>query len=283
MTTPEITSRHRIPVIDRMMEVLSILEKRTGGASIRDIVDRLGLPRTTVYRILNTLQLHNIVRRNADGIYRLGPRLLALASQTLADAQDYDLAALSVPHLERIAARTGEGSKISVLDDDGVLVVAAMQGTREYALTVAPGQRQPLHAGAASKLLVAHLPKEELTRRVGDNLFRYTERTLVDRKRLLGEFARIRRRGWAEDRGEYAPNVGAYAAPIRDRAGKVIAALSVPFLQGGPAAHGEAIRAAVIAGARGIANDLPAPPAVPNETDKPLAAQSKKAASSSRR
>lgn len=279
----ETIARHRIPVIDRMMDVLSILEKRTNGASIRELVDLLDLPRTTVYRILNTLQFHDIVRRNPEGTYRLGPRLLALAARTLADAQDYDLAALSTPHLEQLVEKTGEGAKVSVLDGGAVLVVAAMQGTREYALTVVPGQRQPLHAGAASKVLLAHLSKAELGKLLADELFRYTSRTLADKKRLSAELARIRRQGWAEDRGEYSPSICAYAAPIRDRTGRVIAALSVPFLHGAPAPHKEKIRVAVIAGAGAIAADLPAPPRARDGIAPGFAAQSKKALSSAAR
>ena len=257
MTTEPI-ARHRIPVIDRMMDVLALLEKRNNGASIRELVDFLGLPRTIVYRILNTLQFHDVVRRTSEGAYRLGPRLLALAARTLPDANDYDLAALSRPHLEALAEKTGEGCKVSVLDRNAILVVAAVQGSREYALTVVPGQHQPLHAGAASKMLIAHLPKDELATMLGEGeLVRYTAKTLVDRKRLAAELARIRRDGWSEDRGEYSPSILAYAAPIRDRNGKVVAALSVPFLQGSAPAHMEVIRVAVIAVAGAIAADQP--------------------------
>ena len=185
--TDEPMARHRIPVIDRMMDVLALLEKRNNGASIRELVEFLGLPRTTVYRILNTLQFHDVVRRTSEGAYRLGPRLLALAARTLPDANDYDLAALSRPHLEALAEKTGEGCKVSVLDGNAILVVAAVQGTREYALTVVPGQHQPLHAGAASKMLIAHLPEGGARRAARrGRLIRYTAKTLVDRKRLVG-------------------------------------------------------------------------------------------------
>lgn len=256
-------ARHRIPVIDRMMDVLALLEKRSNGASIRELVDHLGLPRTTVYRILNTLHHHDVVRRTPEGAYRLGPRLLALAARTLPDAQDYDLAALSRPHLEALAEKTGEGCKVSVLDGNAVLVIAAVQGTREYALTVVPGQHQPLHAGAASKMLIAHIPRSELDALLGEgDLIRFTAKTITDRKRLAAELARIRRAGWSEDRGEYSPSILAYAAPIRDRNGKVVAALSVPFLLGSSPEHMEVIRVAVIAVAGAIAADLP-PPAPP--------------------
>jgi len=76
--TGDAALKHRIPVIDRMMEVLTQLERRDNGATIRDLVTELKLPRTTVYRILNTLQLHDMVRRDGGGAYRLGRRLLSL-------------------------------------------------------------------------------------------------------------------------------------------------------------------------------------------------------------
>ena len=252
-------AKHRIPVIDRMMDVLFLLEKRTSGATIRDLVDRLGLPRTTVYRILNTLQFHDVVRRSSDGNYRLGPRLLALAARTIGDAHDFDLATLSKPHLDRLAQETGEACKVSVRDGDGILVVAGAQGTREYALTVVPGQRLPLHAGAASKILLAFMAKAELAEFLTRPLARYTSRTLADKKRLQAELAKIRRQGWAQDKGEYAPSIHAFAAPIPNRNGQVIAALSVPFLAGASAPHMEKIRVEAIAVAGAIAADLPSP------------------------
>jgi DNA-binding IclR family transcriptional regulator len=249
--------RHRIPVIDRMMDVLALLERRPSGATIREIVDALNLPRTTVYRILNTLQHHDVVRRSDDGNLRLGPRLLTLAARALGNTEDYDLASLSMPHLQALSELTGEGSKVSVIDGEGVLVIAAVQGSRDYALTVVPGQRLPLHAGAASKVLLAFRPKSDLQGLLAGPLAGYTSRTIRDPHRLSAELAKIRRQGFAQDKGEYAPSINAFAAPIPDRGGKVIAALSVPYLAGADKAHTEKIRAAVISVAGAIAADLP--------------------------
>jgi len=259
VTPDQPVARHRIPVIDRMMDVLFLLEERRQGATIRDLVDRLALPRTTVYRILNTLQFHDVVRRSGDGSYRLGPRLLALAARAIGDAHDFDFAALSKPHLERLSQETGEASKLSVRDGDALLVVAVAQGRREYALTVVPGQRLPLHAGAAGKVLLAFMPATELAGFLARPLERHTSRTFSDRKRLQAELARIRRQGWAQDKGEYAPSIHAFAAPVADRGGRVIAALSVPFLSGASPAHMEKVRVAAIAVAGEIAAGLPAP------------------------
>ena len=167
---PSAGPSHHVPVIDRMMEMLFVLEQRPDGATIRDLVEALGVPRTTVYRILNTLERHDVVRRSGEGRYRLGPRLLRLAARSIGDSSSYDLAAIAAPFLKSLSAETGEGSKISVVDGEGLLVVAAASGAREYALTVIPGQRLPLHAGAAGKTLLAHLPKDELDRRLSREL-----------------------------------------------------------------------------------------------------------------
>ncbi|MBV8105553.1 MAG: IclR family transcriptional regulator [Hyphomicrobiales bacterium] len=248
---------HHVPVIDRMMEMLFVLEQRPDGATIRDLVESLGVPRTTVYRILNTLERHDVVRRSGEGRYRLGPRLLRLAARSIGDSNGYDLAAIAAPFLKSLSAETGEGSKISVVDGEGLLVVAAASGAREYALTVIPGQRLPLHAGAAGKTLLAHLPKDEVDRRLSRALPRHTSRTLTDPGRLRTELARIRRQGWAQDRGEYAPGIHAFAAPILDRNATIVAALSVPFIAGATADHMERLRVAVVATAKALSGALP--------------------------
>lgn len=256
--TGDALARHRIPVIDRMMEVLAMLERRASGATIRDLVEQLDLPRTTVYRILNTLQFHDMVRRTGNGGYRLGPRLMALAARAVGDSHDYDLPGIAQPHLDRLAADTGEGCKVSIVDGEGIVVVAAANGKREYALTVTPGQRLPIHAGAASKVLFANLPKAELSSRLDKDLERFTSRTLNDARKLAVELARIRRQGWAHDKGEYSQSIHAFAAPIVDRNGRVVAALSLPFLAGAKPLQVERLRLAAIAAARAISSDLPA-------------------------
>src|SRR5690554_964617 len=147
-TAEDSASKHTIPVIDRMMEVLSAIEQRPAGLTIRELTTELGLPRTTVYRIVNTLQHHEMVRRDDAGIYHLGRRLLTFASHVASRASELDLVAICQPHLDRLASDLGEGVKLSVLDDDGILVLATAQGRSEYALAVAPGQRMPIHAGA---------------------------------------------------------------------------------------------------------------------------------------
>ena len=108
-------ARHTIPVLDRTMEVLGQLERSGDGLTIRALTEALALPRTTIYRILNTLQRHGVVRRDERGAYHLGRRLLSLAAHVAARAGDPDLAVVAQPLLDRLAAELGEGVKLSVL------------------------------------------------------------------------------------------------------------------------------------------------------------------------
>ncbi|MDQ6433838.1 IclR family transcriptional regulator [Mesorhizobium sp. LHD-90] len=255
--TDDAGSKHTIPVIDRMMEVLGELAHHDSGQTIRELTETLRLPRTTIYRILNSLQQHNMVRRDEGGAYHLGRRLLSLASHVASRASEVDLAATAQPFLDRLAVELGEGIKLSVIDQDGILVLAAAQGRREYALTVAPGQRMPIHAGAASKLLLAHLPPEELELWLAKPLIAYTGKTVTDPKRLRTELAKIKRLGWAQDKGENAPSIHAFAAPILTGGGKMVGALSVPFLAGAEASRMEEIRMAAIDMAKTISQAMP--------------------------
>lgn len=252
-------SKHRIPVIDRMMEVLSQLERRDAGLTIRDLVTQLHLPRTTIYRILNTLQMHDMVHRDDNGAYRLGRRLLGFAAHVATGASEVDLVAVAQPFLDRLGAEIGEGVKLSVLDRNGVLVLAAAQGRREYALTVSPGQRMEAHAGAASKLLLAYLPPAELDPWLTGPLVAFTARTLTDPRRLKSELARIRRTGWSQDKGETVPSIQAFASPVFDTRDQMVAALSVPFLAGTEPSRMEEIRLATIAAGKALTAAIPGP------------------------
>jgi DNA-binding IclR family transcriptional regulator len=239
-------NQHTIPAIDRMMGVLSALAEQPDGATITALTAALALPRSTVYRILNTLEAHDVVQRHDSGCYRLGQRLRTLAAHVPSGVAQLDLAALAQPFLDEVAISAGHSVKLSVLDGEGVLVLVAAQGRRPYALGVTPGQRMPINAGAAGKLLFAFEPPERQVVWLSHPLAAFTSRTITDPKRLKAEAARIRRQGWAQDRGESAPSIYAFAAPIRDHGGQVLAALSIPFLHGTESEQAEDIRLAVI-------------------------------------
>jgi DNA-binding IclR family transcriptional regulator len=247
--------RNRVPVIDRMLDILDIIERRPDGVSIRELSDLLRLPRTTVYRVLNTLLTRGVIKRNSAGAFLLGPRLLTLAT-TLLGSRGHDLAESAKPHLKRFSESTGEACKISVRDGDQVLVLAIESGTREYGLSLKAGRLLPLHAGAASKVIMAGLPQEEIDRLLRLPMRAYTPRTITDADKLLDELRKIRRRGWGLDNSEYSNGMLAFAAPVCDRNGAVVAAVSCPFLDNHEPTRRERIKLAVIATAKAISDSF---------------------------
>jgi len=247
---------HRIPAIDRMMDVLAVLERRPTGTTMRELVDIVGVPRSTVYRLLNSLAAHDMVTKLANGGYRLGPRLLQFAAVIAVDTTGFDLVALATPHLEKLCRLCGESSRISAVDRGMTLVLATAQGTHEYALTAKAGQRLPLHAGAASKILLGSLPAAERDEVLDQPRTAFTARTLTDRQSLLTELETVRRQGWSQDGGEFSINVHAYGAPVFDSRQHVIAAVSSAYLAGKTAAEADRIRRHVIATAEEISAEI---------------------------
>ena len=222
--------RNGLPAIDHLCAMLDLLQRQPGGSTVRDLTAQLALARSSVYRSLNTLEARGVVSRLPTGAYQLGPKLLTWASQVAVEEQESDLARLAMPHLVKLSEITGEASKVSVLDGDRALVIAVAQGHGQYGLRISTGLSFPLHAGGASKLLLAYLPQAEQERVLAQPLSGHTRNTTTDRRTLAQELARIRKQGWASDRGEFSTSVNAIAAPIHDRAGQVVAAVSIPFL-----------------------------------------------------
>jgi DNA-binding IclR family transcriptional regulator len=220
---------HRIPAVERAVAVLETIERAARPPSIREISTALAIPRSTAYRILNSLEAGGLLVRTSDAAYRLGPAILRMARMV---PRGFDVVGLAGPVLENVAAALRLSAKLSILDDTSALVVAVAMAPGAYAVTTQVGRRFPLHAGAASKMLAAHLPEADLARLLIPPLARLTAATVVDPTRLRTELAEARRRGWARDNGEHNDGVCAIAAPVFDAEGTCVAALSVPFVSG---------------------------------------------------
>ena len=249
--------RHGVPAIDRMMQILEFLERRPQGASLGEMLRSIGRPpsRSSVYRLLNSLVAHGMVANDVRGVYRLGPRLHALSSNIVIDTTGYDLRALADPHLVRLAQSCGESARLSVVDQNQTLVLTSARANSEFSLTAPAGQRLPLHAGAGSKILLGSLGADARKLAMTD-LPRFTDKTICSPALLQEELALIQKRGWSFDPGEYSINVNSYGAPVKDRHGKIIAAISVAFLAGKSNEESRRIRNLVIAAAETLGSEL---------------------------
>jgi DNA-binding IclR family transcriptional regulator len=247
--------KNHIPVIDRMLDILELIELRQSGIVIKDLCDRLSVPRSTVYRILNTLEARDVVKRAASGAYVLGPRLMNFAAN-VTDTRGSDLAQISMGPVEQLSLKINQSVKVSIVYNETALVVCCAQSTQDFAITVRPGRTIPLHAGAASKILLANLPEPDREKLLASPLRSFTSKTITDPGRLREELDEVRATDWSVDVGEHGEGIHAMATSIRGADGNVVAAISIPYL--GTSAKGDlsVMRQSLIKTAQAISKEL---------------------------
>lgn len=224
-------TEHKIPAVDRAMAIMDALGRHAEGLTLVDLARECDLSRSTVYRIVNSLQAANLIRRaRQPGHFALGSGLLGLASNVRRRFHELDLVPISHPHLEELTRITGEASKLSVLDGQAVVCIDAVAGTNDYSVSPIVGQSFPIHAGAASKVLLAGMSPEARAVALAEPLDRFSENTITDCRQIDAELSLINESGWAQDRGEHSPTVRALAAPVHDGTGQVVAAVSLVYL-----------------------------------------------------
>lgn len=221
------TEQHQdtIQSVLRATRILRAFNSRKPELGVSELSRLTGLHKTTVYRLLVTLEQESFVQRSPDSDkYRLGPALIRLGRLVL---DGIDLARQALPHMRALVDETDETVMLEVWDNDRALVVASVDGRRLSRVSAGAGSRMPAHATAGGKMLLASLPREDLDRVLARELKRYTENTITDREGLLIELEKIRAGGVSFDREELDIGTCAISAPIFDHAGRIAAVLTV--------------------------------------------------------
>ncbi|TGD87568.1 IclR family transcriptional regulator [Mycolicibacterium sp. CH28] len=197
-----------IGVLDKAMGVLhSIAESPCGLA---ELCERTGLPRATAHRLAAGLEVHRLLARDSAGRWRLGPAVTELAAQV-----NDPLLAAGAAVLPRLREITGESVQLYRREGTTRVCIVALEPPAGLRDTVLVGARLPMTAGSGAKVLLAYSDSATQEAVLPDATF--TERSLAE----------VRRRGWAQSAAEREPGVASISAPVRDRSGAVIAAVSV--------------------------------------------------------
>ncbi len=201
----------------RIVETIAAADAADDTVGLRELVRRTGIAKSTVHRSLMTLRDRGWIEADADGgAWRITTRLRSM----LGAVGPSRLRAAAELAMERLAAETGESVHLVVPVDDQVELIHRVEGSNPVQVVLPVGRRVPIGGGATGKaLLAAGVPMPE-------RLPRLTRATITDRRRLADELQRIRTRGWATNRGEWHPYVGAVAAAIIVD-GTVVGAISV--------------------------------------------------------
>ena len=220
-------ARGRDPTVTAVRHAIEILRGFSVHApeqGISEIAQRVGLHKSSVSRLVGTLEQDHLLERDAaTRRVRLGAGLISLAAPVLGNLRPAETAR---PLLAELARRSGETISFSVWDGAGAVSVEQALGGNAIAHYAPPGARNPAHCTASGKLLLAFAAPVDIDRTLAGKLERYTPRTVCDRARLRGELGTIRARGFALNAGEFAPDVGAVAAVVRKAGGDVVGAVT---------------------------------------------------------
>lgn len=198
--------------------------------TLTEIAAGLDLSKSTCHRLLGTLQDLGFVELDEETRrYRLGLKLFWLGSVVL---KSMELVTQADPVLASLVEETGETAFLVVPDGDEALCVRRLDGRHSVrVLFLETGKRLAFNAGAAPRVLLAHMPVAEWERIVGAHTTRMTDNTLMSRAELSEDRREILRRGYAISREDVSLHACAVGAPVRDQHGVVIAALSVSGIE----------------------------------------------------
>jgi IclR family transcriptional regulator, KDG regulon repressor len=216
----------QIKSVVRTLTMIEALSAYRGGATITALAAELSLPKSSVFRMLNTLLEFGYVRQDpTTERYALGPRFLHLAASV---EHGSDVRALAHPLLVELSARTTETVHLAVPVGDHMVYIDKVDSPRSVVMASRVGQQVPLHCTSLGKAYLSAMPPDE-RRAVVESLplERRTDRTLVDPDALLKDLETCARRGFAIDNVENEDGVRCVGAAIRGDRDAPIAAMSV--------------------------------------------------------
>lgn len=214
--------------IRRALRLLNAFGPSQPELGVSELSRIVGLHKTTVYRILVTLEEEGFVKRNpANDKCSLGPSIIRLGYTAMGNA---DLGKIAPRHMRSLAEETGETAMIEIWHSGRTLVIGQVEGHHFSHVLVRAGHHLPAHCSSGGKAILAFLPSDEINKVISSGLRKYTEHTITDPQRLLEELASIRAKRVSYDRQETDVGVCAVSAPIFDHLGAVAGALTV----GGP-------------------------------------------------
>jgi DNA-binding IclR family transcriptional regulator len=211
-----------VGVIDKGIVILQALRSRP--LDLAQLQQASGLPRATAHRLAVALEQHHLIRRDGQGRFCLGFELVALGR---AAAEQFGLGELARDALEQLRTSTGESVQLYVREDGARRCVVSLQSPHALRWIVPEGSLLPLEVGSAGRVLRALVPDA----------------------------------GWAESVEEREAGVASVSAPVRERGGDIVAAISVS----GPIERltrspGERLGGAVVAAAQAVTRRLAGAP-----------------------
>ena len=214
-----------VRAVDRALDILLCFTREQPSLSLTQIAELVRMSKTTVHRLLATLETKRFVTKDkGTGLYRLGFRLIEMASLVL---QDVEIQRWARPYLQSLSNLVGETVDLAILDGSQVVYLDVIESPQRIKLAAAVGQRLPAFCTASGKAMLAYMPEETVRKILGENMRKYTDHTDVSIPDILEDLRVTAGRGYAASEEQYERDINAVAAPIFDAERHPIAAIAI--------------------------------------------------------
>ncbi|HWQ80319.1 MAG TPA: IclR family transcriptional regulator [Anaerovoracaceae bacterium] len=216
---------NQVKSVTKAFLIMEELDK-SGELSIGDLSERLRMDKATVHRLVNTVKTSGFVIQNPDNKkYANSLKLLAMGNRVMGKL---GVKRLARTYMEELSEKTGETVNLGSIVDNRIIYIDKLVSSSTIKVDLGVGVTVPIYCSGMGKAILAYTPDSELEGILKSISFeRFTASTITNRARLMEEFAKIRRDGFAVDDEEYIEGLVCFGAPIFDFDGIPVAAISI--------------------------------------------------------
>jgi IclR family KDG regulon transcriptional repressor len=218
-------SAYIVQPVFKALKVLEYVAEKGHEVTLTEVASELKLPKTTVFRYLQTLTASSFLRHDpARDRYGVGLRFRALAK---ADKSLQRLRSLAQPEMAELGRAFNETINLGIMADGHVVYIDMIEANRTLRMQARIGDRHPLHSTSLGKAMLAFLPDAERQALLDGALKAMTVRTVTNRATLRRQIEDVRRKGYAVEMGENEDGSMCIGVPIMDESGLPLAAMSL--------------------------------------------------------
>lgn len=220
----EQTKKEFVESLARGLEVITAFDAAHAALTIAQVAERTGLARPTAHRLLLTLEELGYVVNSSHG-YMLTPKVVDLG---LAYVSSRGVQRIAQPHMEALVAATDQSASLTQLSGSDIIYVVRVEVPKIISVGVTIGGRLPAIGTSMGQVLLSELEEDQLDMAISTpSLSRFTPRVVYERHEISTMLADIRKRGWSLNDEVLHYGVRSIAAPVRNGAGVVVAALGM--------------------------------------------------------
>ncbi len=215
-----------VPAVDRAARILALLRRTTSGMTIAEVTEATGWHKSSVHKLLVTLNHHGLLDRNeATKQYSLGMALINYGQFVL---NNLDVAYTAKSFLKELSEFTGETANYCILRGTQVVVVDSVESKIDLRVVPPIGTMNSLTTKSSGKAVLAFLPEAQAAQIIeAEGLPAFTKKSITETKEFLRELAAIRKRGYSTDMEEFREGISAISAPVFKTSGVIVGALSL--------------------------------------------------------